>query len=51
MDTCLVVLQLMVYYRYLPTFQTAAAKEISEEEDSASKVIDKGDITVEDIEL
>jgi hypothetical protein len=35
MDTCLVALQLMVYYRYLPTTQ----------------VIDKGDITVDDIEL
>ena len=51
MDTCLAALQLMVYYRYLPTVQTAAAKETSEEEDSASKVIDKGDVTVDDIEL
>jgi hypothetical protein len=51
MDSCLVALQLMVYYRYLPTTQTAAAKETTEEDDSASKAVDKGDITVEDIEL
>lgn len=35
MDTCLAALQLMVYYRYLPTAQTAAAKE------------DAGEITVD----
>ncbi len=51
MDSCLVALQLMVYYRYLPTTQTAAAKETTEEDDSASKAVDKGDVTVEDIEL
>ena len=31
MDSCLVALQLMVYYRYLPTTQTSAAKEDAEE--------------------
>ena len=27
MDSCLTALQLMVYYRYLPTTQTAAATD------------------------
>ena len=50
MDSCLVALQLMVYYRYLPTTQTSAAKEDAEE-DSSSKAVDGGDVRVEDIDL
>ncbi len=34
MDTCLVGLQLMVYYRYLPTTQTKAASTEEEEEET-----------------
>ena len=34
MTTCLCALQLMVYYRYLPTMQTKAAKAITEPEES-----------------
>lgn len=45
MDTCLVALQLMVYYRYLPTTQTAAAKEDTEE-DTSKKAVDSGDVEV-----
>ena len=37
MTTCLCALQLMVYYRYLPTTQTKAAKAITEPEDSGKK--------------
>ena len=33
MGTCLVALQLMVYYRYLPTTQTAAAKAVTDGDD------------------
>jgi hypothetical protein len=37
----------MVYYRYLPTTQTAAAKEnAAESEDSSEKAVDKGDVKV-----
>ena len=36
MSTCLCALQLMVYYRYLPTTQTKAAKAITEPEPEAS---------------
>ena len=39
MDTCLVALQLMVYYRYLPTTQTKAGAD--ETDDEASQEIDK----------
>ena len=35
MTTCLCALQLMVYYRYLPTMQTKAAKAITEPEPEA----------------
>jgi hypothetical protein len=45
MDTCLVALQLMVYYRYLPTTQTAAAKEDTEE-DTSKKAVDSNDVEV-----
>ena len=37
MATCLCALQLMVYYRYLPTTQTKAAKAITEPEGSGNK--------------
>ena len=37
MATCLCALQLMVYYRYLPTTQTKAAKAITEPEESGKK--------------
>ena len=36
MSTCLCALQLMVYYRYLPTMQTKAAKAITEPEPEAT---------------
>ena len=44
MDTCLVALQLMVYYRYLPTNQLKASEE---EKTDASAAVDKGDVGVE----
>lgn len=45
MDTCLAALQLMVYYRYLPTTQTTAA--VAEEEpDAASAAVNKDDVGV-----
>jgi len=37
MGTCLVALQLMVYYRYLPTTQTKAAKAIDAKDDEPAK--------------
>ena len=37
MGTCLVALQLMVYYRYLPTTQTKAAKVESHDDDADTK--------------
>ena len=37
MGTCLVALQLMVYYRYLPTTQTKAAKAENHDDDDDSK--------------
>ena len=46
MDSCLAALQLMVYYRYLPTAQTDAAKDVSEDEDASSQAVDKADVTV-----
>jgi len=47
MDSCLAALQLMVYYRYLPTTQTAAAKENTEDdEDSSEKAVDSNDVKV-----
>lgn len=47
MDSCLAALQLMVYYRYLPTTQTAAAKEnTGDDEDSSEKAVDSKDVRV-----
>ncbi len=47
MDTCLVALQLMVYYRYLPTTQTSAAKENTAGKEAVSvKAVDSGDVGV-----
>ena len=43
MDSCLVALQLMVYYRYLPTTQTKAAEETVEGDDAGDAAVDKGD--------
>ena len=48
MDTCLAALQLMVYYRYLPTTSKEAIK--AEEEVVASST-DTDDIKVDDIDL
>ena len=45
MPTCLCALQLMVYYRYLPTTQTSAAKTDSGTEKSAGKK--SADVSVE----
>ena len=45
MDTCLAALQLMVYYRYLPTTQTSAAEESSSATTSVKK--DKSEVEVE----
>ncbi|MDD5706314.1 MAG: terpene cyclase/mutase family protein [Kiritimatiellae bacterium] len=42
MDTCLAALQLMVYYRYLPTF-----KSMNVEEEVAATATDAGDIKVD----
>ena len=48
MTTCLCALQLMVYYRYLPTTQTKAAKAItSGDEDDSSKGSKSKEIEVE----
>ena len=47
MATCLCALQLMVYYRYLPTTQTAAAKAITDGDDAAGKKNKKQDVDIE----
>ena len=47
MTTCLCALQLMVYYRYLPTMQTKAAKAISEPEKESSGKKKSGEVDVE----
>ncbi len=47
MDTCLVALQLMVYYRYLPTTQTKAAVAEEDAKDAAEAAVDKSDVGVE----
>ena len=47
MATCLCALQLMVYYRYLPTTQTKAAKAITEPEDSGKKKSKDIDVEVD----
>ena len=46
MDSCLAALQLMVYYRYLPTTQTKAS-EIEDETPAAAAAVDKSDVGVE----
>ena len=47
MDSCLAALQLMVYYRYLPTTQTAAAKEDTAEADTSAQAVNSGDVGVD----
>ena len=47
MDSCLVALQLMVYYRYLPTSSIEAGKESSGTEQSISDAIDSNDVGVD----
>ena len=52
MDTCLAALQLMVYYRYLPTTQTKAGATIDEQQGGAVAAVDKGDdveVVIDDI--
>ncbi len=46
MNSCLVALQLMVYYRYLPTNQLKAT-EVQKEDDAAASMVDKDDVGVE----
>lgn len=45
MSSCLVALQLMVYYRYLPTNQLKAAEE-EKPKDAAAEAADAGDVSV-----
>ena len=48
MDTCLAALQLMVYYRYLPTTQTKNMTEDAEGGGGAEAAVDKGgDVNVD----
>ncbi|MCR5752840.1 MAG: terpene cyclase/mutase family protein [Kiritimatiellae bacterium] len=47
MSTCLAALQLMVYYRYLPTTQTKAAKVNDSSDDSSGKAEKKQEVEVE----
>ena len=52
MGTCLVALQLMVYYRYLPTTQTKAAKaEDHGDAGGAAKKDDKKKFKEVDVEV
>jgi hypothetical protein len=47
MDSCLAALQLMVYYRYLPTTQTKAGEvDTGKEDDSSQQAVDKNDVGV-----
>jgi hypothetical protein len=46
MDTCLVALQLMVYYRYLPTTQMAATA-VEDEKSAAAAAVDNSDVDVD----
>ena len=46
MDSCLVALQLMVYYRYLPTMQTRAG-EVETEPPSNVPVMDEVEVDVD----
>ena len=45
MDTCLAALQLMVYYRYLPTSQLKSTEE--EDKSGAEAAAGKDDVGVE----
>ena len=48
MDTCLAALQLMVYYRYLPTTQTVKDTAGADDVGGAEAAVDKGnDVNVE----
>ena len=47
MSTCLCALQLMVYYRYLPTMQTKAAKASTEPDKDTSKKAAEVDVEVD----
>ena len=47
MSTCLAALQLMVYYRYLPTMQTKAAKANDAADESSGKDDKKQEVEVE----
>ena len=47
MTTCLCALQLMVYYRYLPTMQTKAAKASNEPDKESSKKAAEVDVEVD----
>ncbi len=53
LSTCLVALQLMVYYRYLPTTQTKAGKvsHDDEEDDRKSKKADKDDDIAVEVDI
>ena len=46
MDTCLAALQLMVYYRYLPTTSTKAGEDEQAEEVVAKATAKSGDVEV-----
>ena len=46
MDSCLVALQLMVYYRYLPTAQTSAG-EVVDDKSAADTAVGKDDVKVD----
>lgn len=46
MDSCLVALQLMVYYRYLPTAQTSAGV-VEDEKSAADTAVGKDDVKVD----
>jgi len=48
MDSCLAALQLMVYYRYLPTTQTKAGASVEDMQVGAAVAVDRrGDVGVE----
>ena len=47
MSSCLVALQLMVYYRYLPTSQTKATEETHADADTSDAVDRSDDVGVE----
>ncbi len=54
MDSCLAALQLMVYYRYLPTTQTKAGKASdapAEEEKASEAAVDKESDIAVDVEI